>query len=315
MLDLSAWAGRRVLVTGGSGFIGRQVIAQGAVAGVELVNISGSGKTVEGAQTLPLDLRHHEQVIEQVRTVKPDAILHLAAGGVSYGTSSLSALIQINVLGLEALLQAADSLPTPPPVVIAGSWFEYSPSGRALHESDPTEPVSAYSVTKVAANAIARHYAGRVPITVLRLFAVYGVGEQLPRLFPSVIDATLRGVPVEMTGCEQVRDYVSVTDAAEAFWRALKTPAAAGAPMRILNVGTGQPTPLKRLVLLLADLLRDRGYTPDLRFGVKPYRADENMYGVADVSMLQSVLGWLPSTDYRTGMQALIAFTVHEQRT
>jgi nucleoside-diphosphate-sugar epimerase len=305
VFDLSLWRGRRVIVTGGSGFIGQHVVDQGVGAGVELHNFTSSGIQLPGVVTHRVDLRQQDVVLERVKAIQPDAILHLAAGGVTYGVGSMADLIQVNVSGLQGLLEAAAQLAVPPQVVIAGSWFEYSPSPRKLRETDVTEPVSPYSVTKVAANVIARHYAQRLPITVLRLFAVYGVGEKPPRLLPYIIQSAAKGEVVEVTGCEQVRDYIEVGAAAEAFWRALSSPPAVGA-MRILNVGTGEAISLKAFILLLADLLAERGMRPDIRFGVKPYRVDENMYGVADTTALTAALGWTPPADYREGLQAMI---------
>lgn len=301
MDGLSEWRGKRVLVTGGTGFVGRRVLHHGLQNGVELHNLSIKRESPVGVTGHRIDLRDREAVTQIVQAVQPDAILHLAAGGVAYGSSDLHSLLQINALGLECLLAAASRLHKPTPIVIAGSWFEYSPQPRPLNEDDPTEPHLAYSVSKVAAQAIAAYYARALPITVLRLFSLYGIGERLPRLVPYIIQAARKGDPIELTPGEQVRDYVYADDAAEAFWRALAVPAA-GNKLRVLNVGTGEPLTLKTLIQMLVAVLHEHGIDPHVQFGAKSYRAHETMYALADVTRLRAEFGWVPSTPLRDGL-------------
>jgi nucleoside-diphosphate-sugar epimerase len=109
------------------------------------------------------------------------------------------------------------------------------------------------------------------------------------------------GRAVDVTKCEQVRDFLYIRDAAEAVWRAVAQSGEKGA-LRTFNVGTGQGVTLRRFIDLIARRLRERGLTPDIRFGARPYRPGEAMTVVADVSRLKKEFGWLPSTPLESGV-------------
>jgi len=144
-----------------------------------------------------------------------------------------------------------------------------------------------------------------LPVTVLRPFSLYGPGEAAGRLAPYLIAKVRAGEPVDLTAGEQLRDYAEVGDVAEAFWRALDRPPTNG-KLRLLNIATGKSVTLRDFCDILATILRDAGYAPDLRFGARPYRPDEMMDYTADVSLLESTLGWIPATSLETGLRRMI---------
>lgn len=304
---LKNWRGRRVLVTGGSGFVGRSVLKLGLAAGVELHNLSTSLTTPsEGVIHHPADLADVDAVSRIVQEVQPDAVLHLAARGVVYNPNeSIFALVAANISGLVALFETSLKLPVPPPFVIAGSWFEYAPSLTPYRETDPLLPTLPYTATKIAANDVAAFFARRLPVTVLRLFSLYGPHEKSPRLVPYIIEQAIKEQPVQLTPGEQVRDYVYVEDAAEAFWRALIIPPT-DPLIRILNVGSGEAIQLKQFIALLVDSLQGHGLNADVRFDGQPYRNNENMYAVADTERLESCLKWKPATPWQTGLESTV---------
>lgn len=298
---LKCLANRRVLVTGASGFIGKHVVAMGQRLGAELHVLCRNGLPGLHLREWLVDIRNAEAVKDAVSAVQPEGILHLVARGVAYGSSSLANLLEVNTVGLVNLLEAAGALRMPPSVVIAGSGFEYAPNNSPLSELDPLLPASAYGVSKAAATMLAALYAGRMPITVLRLFSLYGPGELEPRLTPSIIEKAIRGESIDLTAGEQIRDYTFVEDAAEAFWRALATSEKITS-LRVLNVATGVQVILRQFVEALAGVLEDHGIEADLRFGARPYRTDELMVYCADVSRLQSSLSWVPGTPLEAGL-------------
>ena len=191
-------------------------------------------------------------------------------------------------------------------MVCAGSGFEYAPLDRPRRESDPLLPNSAYGASKAAATDIASFYATRLPVTVLRPFSIYGAGEPAGRLAAYVIAKTRTGELVDLTPGEQRRDYAEVGDVAEAFWRALAQPPPLGV-LRALNVSSGEVITLRAFVEGVADALRVAGFTPDLRFGARPYRSDEMMDYTADISLLRTTLGWTPSILLKTGLSQMMS--------
>ncbi len=298
------WKGGRVLITGASGFVGRQLVELGRRLGVEL-HAFGRHSAGAGVEFHAGEIEDEARVAEVVRNVAPTGLIHLAAAGVAYGQSDVAGLCRVNALGLANVLEAASQLASPPAVVCAGSGFEYAPLDRARRESDLLLPNSAYGASKAAATAIASFYATRLPVTVLRPFSIYGAGEPAGRLAAYVVAKTRAGEPVDLTPGEQLRDCAEVGDVAEVFWRALIQPSATGV-LRVLNVGSGKIITLRAFVEAVADALRGIGLTPDLRFGARPYRSDEMMDYTADISLLRATLGWVPSTPLATGLARLL---------
>jgi nucleoside-diphosphate-sugar epimerase len=287
-----------VLITGATGFLGRHVVVGGQKRGAEL-------------HTLGRDIANAAHVRNAVSRLRPKGIIHLAAAGVAQEETDTASLLRTNALGLAHLLEAAAELPAPPPVVCAGSGFEYAPLDCARRENDPVAPNTPYGASKAAGTAVASVFAGRLPITVLRLFSLYGPGEAAGRLAPYVIAKARAGEPADLTPGKQLRDYAEVGDVAEAFWRALDQPPTNG-KLRLLNVGTGKPVALRDFCEILATILREAGCAPDLRFGTRPYRPDEMMNYTADVGLLESTLRWMPATSLESGLRRMVYASCRE---
>lgn len=254
----------RVFLTGATGFIGSHV-AEALVAGRHevtcLVRPQSSRwrlSEVEGR------LRYEVGDLESVRQLASglrghDAVIHLAAYGVSRGQSEYPHALATNVLGTaNAVIAAAEA--SVGRLVLAGSCMEYgqppgfrvqgSGFGEPLHpgkacamdrvepstfdvrslagtpigEDRPLWPCHVYGATKAAATVAAIGAARQlgVPLIVLRPFHVLGPKEEQSKFIPSLICRALDGKEVQMTRGEQIRDYCYVTDIAQAFVAALE---------------------------------------------------------------------------------------------
>ena len=276
--------------------------------GAEVHVLARGAKGGDSVSFHKADLADADMVGRVVREVRPDGIVHLAAAGVAYAARDANEMKRINVSGLRSLLEAASTLPVPPAMVCAGSGFEYAPAGRALREDDPIGLNSDYGVFKAAAFAVAAEYGKRLPLTWVRLFSLYGPGEQEPRLAPYVIGCVRRGQPVELTSGDQVRDYTFVVDAAKALLRAVTQPPAR--EMRVVNFASGQAVTLRDFILLLAEQLKTHGLTPNIKFGVIPYRPDEMMHYTASVERWKSLFGWQPMQSMESGVKEMVEATL-----
>lgn len=303
---LDKWKNRRVLVTGASGFVGQHVIALGRRLGTNLYSFTSSDTLIQGTYTYKLDLRNRKRVFEYINALKPEGVIHLAAAGVTYGTATTVEAFQVNTIGTENLLAALSGLESPPPVVLAGTSLEYAIQPRPIREDDPLGPYSPYGVSKAAAALCAAGlYSDKMPLTLIRPFNLYGPGEKEPRLIPYVINSALRNEHIALTACEQLRDYTFVADGAECFWQALNTPPT-NPSLRILNLGSGSPVSLHKLVTNVIGQLARHGVTARVSFGAKPYREGEAMTYVADISKLKETLQWSPTTSLDDGIHQTI---------
>ena len=274
------WSGRRVLVTGGSGFVGaravRRLVEEGAT--VRVVSLAESLARIDDLlprlEVVTADLSEPgvpERVVEGV-----EVVLHFASRGVAWNPSdTFEQLLAANTVATVRLLLAAGSAGVHK-MVLAGSVFEYGRAQarddrRPLGRDTVQRPLTLYGITKAAAGAAAPIVgdAAGVETTTLRIFSPYGPGEAAARFVPHVLTTALRGELIPMTAGEQVRDFCYVDDVAEAF---LVEGLAQRSRHGDWNLGTGRGV---RLLDAAQTLVRLVATGARLGPGMLPYRAGE----------------------------------------
>ena len=301
-----SWTGGKILVTGATGFLGRHLSRLLVSENVDVCLCSHREQKWQDLQLQQVDVCDRRSVFDLVKLIRPDGVIHLAAAGVTRSDLPLSKLLQVNVLGTENLLAAIAEFASHAPVVLVGTGYEYRSQSRPLREEDELLPASAYAVSKSAAGLCASFYAHLAPITLVRLFNTYGPGEPRQRLLPYIVSCAQDGVPIALTGCEQIRDFTFVSDVATALWTVLKS-SPTTAELRVLNVGSGQPVALKQFVSKALGVLEERGYSPKVVFGARPYRCDDPMYCVADTTRISQGYGFRTLINLDVGIRTTIA--------
>ena len=169
----------------------------------------------------------------------------------------------------------------------------------AMEESSAPHPDDFYGVTKLAGGLLARVVGAQHGLETvhLRLFSVYGPGEDRRRLVASVVRALLADQPIALTPGEQVRDFVYVDDVAGAMLDAAYRPAL---DKVTINLGTGVQTSVRDLCRILANLTGGRHDL--LRFGEVPYRHGERFSWRASTTHAEHTLGWRASTPLFEGL-------------
>jgi nucleoside-diphosphate-sugar epimerase len=296
-LDLS---GCGVVVTGAAGFIGRHLTRSLAATGAIVTALD------ERASDRPFPAGVHARRKDLLSADLPatfvgaDTVFHLAGRpGVrqSWGPK-FESYVRCNLIGTERVVQACATAGVRR-LVVASSSSVYGPGvGRPSRESDPTQPISPYGVSKLAAEQLCLAYALRPDVSTsviaLRYFTVYGPGQRRDMLIGRLIRAARTGQPVPIFGSgRQSRDFTYVDDVVAATVSAAQVPGysevinvAGGAPATIDEVVhhveelTGRPVPIDRapaqdgdVDATCADLTRARlrlGYAPGvgLREGI-----------------------------------------------
>lgn len=302
----------RVLVTGAAGFLGAALVRTLNAAGYEIIAGCRRPEAAWRLMDLPaivphlLDLTDPIALTNLLLKYRPEAVIHTAAYGVSYGQNDVPTAYQVNIAGTEQLLRGAAAAGVERFIHI-GSCFEYGHAKQPLQETDPLRPTGVYGLSKAAATRLAVSLAKTysLKLLVVRPFSLWGRDEEQLRLVPSILRACLRGEEIELTAGEQVRDYLYLDDAAIAIVKLLKAEYPCG---EIVNLGSGQPVYLREFAKRIASVL---GGDRWLRFGLRPYRSDEMMTLLPDLSRLRELL---PSGFGDGDFDARVRTLAHDQK-
>jgi dTDP-6-deoxy-L-talose 4-dehydrogenase (NAD+) len=275
----------KVAATGASGFIGRHVVNQLEKRGISptLVGRPGSSTSKRFARHQVVEMDIADPPADAYdRLGRPDVLIHLAWGGLpNYSSKHHLEQLPAHRSFLEGLLSAGLS-----GLAIAGTCFEYGLQSGALREDMPTAPVTAYGKAKdELRTALERLRQIRsFNLTWARLFYLHGEGQAAGSLLPQLETAIARGdATFNMSGGEQLRDYLSVDDAA----RYLVVLALNGRDNGVVNVCSGRRVSVRELV---EEVVRKHGSSIQLNFGHFPYPEHEPMAFWGDRSKLTRLL-------------------------
>lgn len=307
---------RRVLVTGGAGFVGSHVADRLVDDGDEVhvlddLSVGSRDRLPDDASLHRIDLRDRDAVLDCVEDVDPDAAIHLAAlHYIPYCNDNPEEAFDVNVMGTRHLLEACrirtDGLDG---LVYASTAAVYPPREDHHAVGDTVDPMDVYGRTKLAGEDLLSLHARRTgdPATALRLFNVFGTRETNPHLIPAILDQLEDGSrAVELGNLSPQRDFVHVTDVARAVTSALDAGGGADATdegAAVYNVGTGEPRSVREVVAAVGEALGDEIAIEQDEDRV---RESDRPFLAADTAGIRRDLGWKPAVDFVAGLEELL---------
>jgi UDP-glucose 4-epimerase len=300
--------GRRVFVTGCTGFVGSfaaERLVRDDERAVALLVRPGCDPwrldpaVRERASFIEGDLGRPDELREALAEFRPDTVVHLAWDGVSPDDRNRSSQLR-NIQDSIDLLHVAHEVGATSWIGM-GSQAEYGPHLASIRETDATRPTTLYGATKLSVCHLARLFASQHQMRYvwLRLFSTYGPKDHARWLIPYVALALLRGERPSLTEGNQNWDYVHVRDIAEAVLAVVDNSDAEG----IYNIGSGRVVTVRRVVERIRDLIDP---SLPLGFGEKLYRPDQVMHLEADIGRLHRATGWTPGIDLDQGLAETI---------
>jgi UDP-glucose 4-epimerase len=293
-------APKRVLVTGGAGFVGSHVVDAFLAREAEVLVVddlsTGLPENVDGAATLErLDIVDGASLNSLAEGFRPDIVCHLAAqASVTASVRDPRRDLDVNVVGTLNVCELGA------PIVFASTGGALYGDSAALPagEDTPEQPLSPYGASKLAGEAYVQTWArlyDRASV-VLRLGNVYGP-RQNPHGEAGVVaifsEHLLAGeTPTIYGDGEQTRDYIHVSDVARAFVLAAE-PGRSGT----YNVGTGRETSVNELLRLMQEAAGT-----SLEPEYKPLRPGELLRSALSWSLIRDELGWSPEVDLAEGL-------------
>ena len=297
---------RRIFITGAGGFVGAATARAALANGHEvhaLVRRAGAdrlaGLTGNMHQHVA-DLSNSAAISELLTRIEPEIVIHSAWEGV--GGALRSGDIQFdNIRTTLSLADAAISVGVEKFIGI-GSQAEYGRFDRRISEDDLPHPTMLYGAAKLSANHLARQRAREsgMRFAWLRLFSVYGPGDNPNWLIPSVAASLMHGVAPKCTLGTQNWDYLHIEDVAGAVLAAAVTEEATG----IFNLSSGAPITVRAIIERLRDLAAPG---LPLRFGEIAFGPDQIMHLEGDNSRLKTATGWTAVIDSLEGLADVVA--------
>lgn len=230
---------KRILLTGAHGFTGQYFSKAAQNAGHEVMPLSA-------------DLTDPEALTLEVKTLRPDTVVHLAA--ISFvGHASARAFYDVNVIGTTNLLDALCEIEKPPTsVLLASSANVYGNCDQAMiSEDQAAAPVNHYAMSKLAMEHMARTYLPKLPLFFVRPFNYTGLGQAVSFVIPKMVTHFARRAAVlELGNLDVEREINDVEFVCEAYLRLLSE----ADPGDLYNVCSGQPVALREVLVLLAQL-------------------------------------------------------------
>lgn len=307
------WQDRPVLVTGATGLLGAALCLRLVREGANV-----TAWAIEDRPWTRLDLEPPEgpgrieravvdltsaELAPRLDEARPRVVFHLAAKTlVEEALEDPVAAFEVNVMGTARLLEGLRSTGTAARIVLASSDKAYGPSDSLPYTEDmPLRPRAPYDSSKACAELLAAAEARcfGLPLVLSRAANLYGPGDcHRSRLVPGILADLLDGrAPRVRSDGRARRDFLFVEDAVEAFLR-LGDPRLGLESGRAYNLGTGVPTPVLKVVEILAE-----GF-PNAPAPVLENRARAEIQDQwLDPSRAAAELGWSASTPLRAGLE------------
>lgn len=288
----------RVLLTGASGFIGREIARELRARGHVAAGLVRRSAQCVDSHDFAADFLLPDTYREALAAFQPEALIHAGWFGVAPRERDLrTQLDNVPAVG-ELVAQAASAGAR---IVLGlGTQAEYGLTTGIVMEDAPTRPVTLYGTAKLAAGAALLRLAQQNDMRGVwgRIFGVYGPRETAPSMLPWLARELAAGCQPQLTACTQNWDFLHVGDVARAVADLLECEAASG----IFNIASGAAPPLRDTVLALRDVMNA---PVEPVFGAVPFGPEQIMYLGGDPTRLMQTTGWRPSVALSVGLQEL----------
>jgi UDP-glucose 4-epimerase len=296
---------RRILVTGGAGFVGATLVRQLAEAG-QRVRVLDNYSTGDAAHLAGVDAEQIEGDIRDADALDAalagvDAVVHLAAAGsVIMSIADPAANFDVNVLGTFRVLDAARRAGVERTVQASTGGALIGNATPPVDESSLPKPISPYGASKLAGEGYAHAFAAAYGLrtVALRFANVYGPwSEKKQGVIQQFFRAIRAGEPLVIYGDGSAsRDYTHVDDIARAIGLALDRDVPGGT---VLHIASGVETTVREL----AGLCRDAAGAPGHPVEYRPARAGEVGRNFASYDLASKELGYAPSIAREEGIR------------
>jgi nucleoside-diphosphate-sugar epimerase len=284
----------RILLTGGSGFIGTHILSILEDHQVLLLGREEAGLQCSNVNYHKCDLSNTKTWENQIRDFCPNAGIHLAWGGLpdySFPRCLENFNFSINLINVLASAGCKTIFST-------GTCWEYGDILGQVGETDIPGSMSLFPSFKTGLRLIAQSIAGEVKANLIwgRVFFVYGPGQRETSLIPTCYRAIKNGIVPQIKNFGAVNDFIHVSDVASAIKALVENPEASG----VFNIGSGSPVKVSQVCEYVAQKLDAEFLIPNSKEQVEP----SGLW--ADISLIKEKTGWEPKFSLQEGIERTI---------
>ncbi len=300
-----AFGGRRILVTGGAGFVGSRLVARLAEAGARVTVLddlfTGKAEAVPAGVELVVGSVTDEPLVRDL-VGRATLVFHLAARNIIASTANPRDDYATNIGGTLNVLLAAREARVERVVYTSSASIYGNPRSIPINEEDALEPLSPYAVSKLAGEhyCFAFYESYGTPVSAVRYSNIYGPGQRPDNPYCGVVSKFFAGAMAgEVLGIhgdgQQTRDFTYIDDAVEATILAAIHPRAEG---EVFNVGTGIETSVNDLAATIAEVLEREVITEP----VDRRDVDNIRRRVVNIEKARRMLRWSPQMTIQRGL-------------
>lgn len=312
------YLGKTVAVTGSAGFVGHHLVDALVSNGCKVrALVKYNSQSDIGLLKLldPKVLNNVEIVFADVRDLRAmeqfvkgtDLVFHLAALiGIPYSYVAPGEYVSINTKGTMNMLEAVRRFKTTRLVITSTSETYGSAQYTPMDEKHPLVAQSPYAASKIAADqlALSYHRSFNTPVTVIRPFNIFGPGQSLRAVIPTIILQMLQKKPVIKIGSKfPVRDFTYVKDTVDGFVRMGCAKKVEG---DVFSIATGVGFSIGEIVDILKELTGYKGKIVTEEKRKRPTKS-EVVKLIGSFQKAQKALGWTPKVSFKEGLKLVIA--------
>jgi UDP-glucose 4-epimerase len=301
---------KRVLVTGGAGFIGSALVPELIQSGydVHVVDNLSFGKKelldISSDRFLVADITDRFLVAQVLAEVNPHWIIHLAAiHFIPYCNQHPFESANINIQGTMNILDAAQKCPELERVLFASTAAVYPISNEPTSEIFTANPLDIYGLSKLVGERLLSefHLKTNIPSLVCRFFNAFGPRETNPHLIPEIHRQIVGGArKIQLGNLDPKRDFIHTSDMSLAL-RLLLEKFDGG--IDTFNIGSGLEYSVREVVQAFEKAI---GETIEIQVDPARVRKVERQHLCADITKLSTFLDWQPKINLDRGIQQLI---------
>lgn len=302
---------KRVLVTGGSGFIASHLVTRLLAEGANVAVMVRYGNVMKNERLrhcwndiriLEADLRNRG-ALASVGEFAPEVVFHLAAyNHVGQSFVQVEECFDVNAKGTANLLDTCGDSVEKFVYMSTSEVYGYQ-TEVPFTESMCPQPISPYAITKYAGELycqMKQRIGGEPSLIILRCFNTFGPYQSAKAVIPELIINCLRGEAIKTTRGEQTREFNYVSNIVDGLILAAAHEGKIDGPV---NIAAGEEVSIRDLVTKLAELTNTRA---QIDVGALPYRPTEIWRMYADSSRGRETLGWKPKVSLEEGLKRTI---------